>query len=115
MIDAITVKQHLERLGFPSGQGDLDDAVKFALVELGLRRAESAALAEDLQLLGKAALLSINVLGMVTGRDGLAPETCDHLAVNDDGESLVCGDCDAVGVWEGEWFVTAPTQEGGAS
>lgn len=34
----MTVKELMDQLGFPSGMGDLDEALKWALVELHLRR-----------------------------------------------------------------------------
>lgn len=38
------VRALLEELGFPSFQGDLDEALRWALVELNLRRKENAEL-----------------------------------------------------------------------
>ena len=39
----MTVKELMDQLGFPSGMGDLDESLKWALVELHLRRQEEKA------------------------------------------------------------------------
>lgn len=39
----MTLKELMDQLGFPSGTGDLDESLKWALVELHLRRAQERA------------------------------------------------------------------------
>lgn len=36
----MTIKELMDQLGFPSGMGDLDESLKWALVELHLRRTQ---------------------------------------------------------------------------